>query len=118
MPLAVNGFKVCSSPNCIYQGQPQSIDAFNNQSYRKDGKEPQCRDCKKALCQRYKNSGKARQVRNAYRETPKSIESRKRYAESEPVKEHERQRAIINRRDPKKAPKILARNRLNRALPA
>lgn len=107
--------KSCTNSGCIHQGQLQPMDNFANSSRKKDGKDSWCKDCKRKW-ERNQDKAHARMLDEKYRNSPKGIAARVRYQESEQVKERDRQRSILDRKDPSKAPKILARNRLNKAV--
>lgn len=112
------GMKICTSPDCIRLGQPQPLENFANSNRSKDGKDWWCKDCKKRWDKQYKASESGKKVEAEYRKTPKYIKSRKIYARSETAKELARQRAALNRKDPQKVARILARNKLNKAVRA
>ncbi len=52
MPLAVDGMKICSNPNCSHNGQPQPVSNFFKNKRCKDGLHYYCKDCKKEVDQK------------------------------------------------------------------
>ncbi len=56
MPLAVDGFKVCSRYECSYQGKPQPLENFNNCHSSMDGKASYCKECSKVVSKQFRDS--------------------------------------------------------------
>jgi hypothetical protein len=113
----IPGMKICTHPDCIYQGQPQSIENFNKSPRSKDGKDWWCKDCKKEW-QRQRDKDAERERNRRYKVSPEGIAARKRYEQSDRNKELTRLRQQKARNDPEKALRILARNKLNKAIRA
>ena len=62
-------FKVCSNPNCIHNGTPQSINNFYKNKHNRDGYDCRCKDCVKQRHKLYRihNRDKVlKQCSNAY----------------------------------------------------
>ncbi len=86
MPLAINGFKVCSKNDCIQSGQPQPIDNFSNHHRYPDGKQPQCKTCLNLTNAKYRKT-KARKVsQTKYNHSAKARATNKIYSQTERYK--------------------------------
>ena len=82
MPLAVNGMKICSNPNCSHGGAPQPVSNFSKDNKRADKLTPQCKDCKRMQDKKnYENNTATIKLRNhTYDSTHRA--QRKEYEES------------------------------------
>lgn len=110
--------KVCIYPDCPHQGQSQPAKNFYKSNRSIDGLAAWCKECKKRWQQEYKESGRDRLVKQRYKDSPRGIENRKRYNQLEQVKQAIREKSKRIRQDPVLGKRVLARNRLNKAIRA
>lgn len=109
--------KACTNTTCIHKGELQPMENFTNSSRNKDGKDWWCKDCKRAW-QQQRDQEAERLRKENHRKSPEGIAARKRYDQSKRGKETARLRSARKRADPEKAKKVLARNKLNKAVRA
>ncbi len=86
MPLAVNGFKVCSKKDCPHNGEPQPIDNFRNQVKSKDGKRATCKDCLMVEDARYRQTDARKESLHNYDGSEKGKATRKKFEKTDTFK--------------------------------
>lgn len=92
MPLAINGFKVCSKPDCPHNGQPQPLDSFSNHKRYPDGKQPQCKACLNATNAKYRKTEARKVSQTKYNLSQKGRDTSREYQQTDKVKEARRHR--------------------------